>query len=398
MKIVDQNLIFDTRIDTQKIYVSMNTKIVPRKYPGKKKAPLYLHITGLGKRERLHLDVDITLKNWCPIQQRVKFDKETGRLHSDTNLILENIEAKITNIKTVYRLSEQVLTPFKLKKELIEDLPRVNFCAFFENALQNEKPKLKHSTYKKIKGILSKLKKYDDMIIFSDMSLNWFERYRTYLYKIGNKKTTVNSNIKVIKKFVRIALKSGIKIPCNIDDIKIGSTAGSRVALDSQEVIRLQKYFYSDFVNERHQLIVGYFLFSCFTGLRFTDVMNLTRDHVLQDYIQFTAEKVNKTQTITLNNSVKKIIYHNEKLFVDKFSNEHINRELKIIAKNLGICKTVTFHVSRHTFATSFLRAGGKIEKLQQLLGHSDLRMVMVYVHIVAAEANEEIFLLDKLF
>jgi site-specific recombinase XerD len=62
------------------------------------------------------------------------------------------------------------------------------------------------------------------------------------------------------------------------------------------------------------------------------------------------------------------------------------------------IKKKVTFHVSRHTFATSFLRAGGQIEKLQILLGHSSLQQVMVYVHIVASEANKEIFLLDDLF
>lgn len=395
---VDQNLIFDTRIDTQKIYVSMNTKIVARKYPGKKIVPLYLHITGLGKRERLHLDIDVHLKNWCAKTNRVKFDKQTNSLNADTNLIIENVEAKITNIKTVYRLSEQVLTPAKLKKELIEDLPRVNFCAFFENSLKEEKKKLKNSTYQKVKGILSKLKRYDDMIIFSDMTLNWFERYRTHLYKIGNKKTTVNSNIKVIKKFIRLALKSGIKIPCNIDDIKIGTTAGTRTALDTPDIIKMQQFYYSEFGNKSHQLLLGYFLFSCFTGLRFADVMALDRDDVEGDYIQFKAEKVQKTQTITLNNAVKKLIASNKKLFVDKFANQHINRELKIIAENLGIKKTVTFHVSRHTFATSFLRAGGKIEKLQQLLGHSDLRMVMVYVHIVAAEANEEIFLLDKLF
>ncbi|MFV8354970.1 tyrosine-type recombinase/integrase [Flavobacterium sp. XS1P32] len=60
--------------------------------------------------------------------------------------------------------------------------------------------------------------------------------------------------------------------------------------------------------------------------------------------------------------------------------------------------KKVTFHVPRHTFATSFLRAGGQVEKLQLLLGHSDIKQTMIYVHIVQADANAEIFLLDNLF
>lgn len=397
MNTYNENLIFDTRIDTQKIYVSMKTKFVPRKYPGKKNAPLYLHITGLGERERLHLDVEISLKHWDSKKSRLLVS-DSYQKHIDTNLIIDNIEAKVTNIKTVYRLSEQVLTPYKLKKELINDLPRVNFCAFWENALKAEKNKLKNGSYRKIKSVLKKVKEYNAMIIFSDMNLNWFDKYRLHLYKLGNKKTTVNSNLKIIKKYVKLAVKSGIKVPFNLDDVKIGSTAGTRVSLDTQEVLKLQKYYYSDFINKNHQLIIGYFLFSCYTGLRFSDVVGLSREDVEKNYIQFKSVKVDKMQNITLNKSAKKLIDFNRKLFELKFTNQFVNQELKIIAKSLGITKKVTFHISRHTFATSFLRAGGKVEKLQQLLGHSDLKQVMVYSHIVAEEANEEIFLLDNLF
>jgi site-specific recombinase XerD len=61
------------------------------------------------------------------------------------------------------------------------------------------------------------------------------------------------------------------------------------------------------------------------------------------------------------------------------------------------IQKKVTFHVARHTFATSFLRAGGQVEKLKDYW-HSDIKQTMIYVHIVQADANAEIFLLDNLF
>ena len=64
----------------------------------------------------------------------------------------------------------------------------------------------------------------------------------------------------------------------------------------------------------------------------------------------------------------------------------------------LKIHKKVTFHVARHTFATSFLRAGGQVEKLQLLLGHSDISQTMIYSHIVQADANAEVFLIDSLF
>ncbi|WP_271407385.1 site-specific integrase [Tenacibaculum soleae] len=396
-----QDLVFDTRIDTTKIYVSMNTNFKLRTSKKELQA-LYLHISGNGKRERIHLDIYIPKSYWCEKKQRIDLKKISDELllkkMQDTNLIIDNVDAKITNIKTVYRLSEQVLSPEKLKKELIENLPRVKFCTFFQKSLDQEKSRLEPGTFRKLQAVLNKIKAYDEAVIFTELTLNWFDNYKKYLYSIGNKTTTINSNIKSIKKFLRIALKSGIKIPCNIDDIKAGSTLGVRVALEPYELKKLKQLYNSDFINESHRLIIGYFLFSCVTGLRFSDIMNVNREAVSDDFIQFKAQKVQKLQTISLNKTAKEIINFNEKLFVTKFTNEYINRELKVIMRNVGIKKKVSFHVARHTFATSFLRAGGKIEKLQLLLGHSDLRQSMIYNHIVASEANKEIHLLDNLF
>ncbi|MDN3665644.1 phage integrase SAM-like domain-containing protein [Algibacter miyuki] len=380
----------------------MKTTFIPRNYESKDFVPLYLHITGLGKRERLLLDIDIPKKLWSKKKQRVNFNKVEDAVQKkrlqDINLIIDNIDSKIINIKTVYRLSEIVLTPRTLKKELVEDLPRVNFCSFYQHALNEQKESLGPGTFRKLQSVLNKLKDYNDQVVFSELDLNWFEKYKLHLANIGNQKTTINSNIKSIKKFLHLAIKTGIKIPCNMDDIKSGSTLGNRVSLEPYELKKIKKYFDSEFVYKSHKTILGYFLFSCVTGLRFADVMSIRRESAQGDFIQFRAEKVDKMQTITLNLKAKELIAQDETLFVKRFTNEYVNRELKVIMRNLGIKKKVTFHVSRHTFATSFLRAGGKIEKLQLLLGHSDLRQSMIYNHIVAAEANKEIFLLDDLY
>src|SRR5690606_23637544 len=103
-------------------------------------------------------------------------------------------------------------------------------------------------------------------------------------------------------------------------------------------------------------------------------------------------------QNISLNQKAKDIINHEPFLFERKFEDQFINRELKKIATYLGIKKRITFHVARHTFATAFLRAGGKVENLQKLLGHSSLSQTMIYVHLVSLEANKDIHLMDGLF
>ena len=62
------------------------------------------------------------------------------------------------------------------------------------------------------------------------------------------------------------------------------------------------------------------------------------------------------------------------------------NRQLKLISEQLELNKKLTYHVSRHTFATNYLRAGGRVEHLMDALGHSNISITMRYVHIVNAE------------
>lgn len=391
-----QEAIFDTRIDTNKIYVSINTNFSLHNYIDKDgKAALYLHITGGSKRERLNLDIKVPVKGWLKSKQRLK---PVTKLQRDINLIIDNVDAKITNIKTVYRLSELHLTPLKLKDELINDMPRTNFISFFEKMLEYEKINLRIGTYRRHRAVCRKLKKYQPEVFFNEINEVFFSNFKTYLKAKGNKSTTIAGNILSIKKFLLIAIKSGIKIPCDLSAIKSGKTTGNRTALNPEELKRVFLFFESEFINPNYKLILGYFLFSCMTGLRFSDIMKLKRPSKKAVDIDFLTIKTSKVQIISLNNKSKEIIEAVPNLFINRLTNEYINRELKKIMIIIGVTKKVSFHVSRHTFATTYLRMGGKIEKLRILLGHSSINQTMIYEHIVASEANESIFLMDKLW
>ena len=85
-------------------------------------------------------------------------------------------------------------------------------------------------------------------------------------------------------------------------------------------------------------------------------------------------------------------------LFVKRVAEQTMNRTLKRIASSINNQKKVTFHTSRHTFATLYLIAGGKVENLMLLLGHKKLETTMIYVKIAAVDANKDVFKLDDLF
>ena len=138
------------------------------------------------------------------------------------------------------------------------------------------------------------------------------------------------------------------------------------------------------------------FLFACFTGLRISDILNLTKDNFIGDFIAFKSDKTGKFQKIKLIETAKKFITE-EIVFKGKYTIEYINRELKFIAKVTKIKKHLTFHVSRHSFATNYLIKGGRVENLQKILGHSNIRETMIYVHIVDSIMNEEMNNLDNI-
>ena len=387
--------ILDTLLDTKKLFVPMKNYFELRNYVNKEgKSLVYLKIVSGKEKERINFDILVFPKNWDAKTRRLKKSDDESK---DLNLVLDNIEAKVTGIKTVYRLSEKVLTPAILRKELLEGMPRVNFNAFAKVCLDEDKGMIKSGTWRRYESVHEKLLQYKEEIYFNEIDHNFFNDFRRHFTKKGNQATTLNSNVSVIKKWLRRAQKRGIKLKIDLDDIVSGKTSGNRVALTPDELKKICGYYFSEWINTTHKLSLGYFLFSCFTGLRLSDVMNLNRNE-LKDEIQFISVKTSKDQIISLNKKAKEIIESYDLLFVDFIHPNTINEELKHIMKHLGIKKKISFHCARHSFATNFLRMGGKPEKLQKLLGHSKITTTMVYVHILAAEANEEIFLLDNLF
>ena len=393
MIITSQNAQLSTPQNTRKKSVLMLTISY---YPRKDKIrngtlPIYIRISKPSyKPVRMNSSVYIGVENW-------NYERQCVRNDADNALILDNIKARFTDIQTVYKLSHLVLTPELLRDEYLGSMNRVNFIAFFRERMEIEKKNV--GTYKRYKSVLAKLETFRDYLPFHDITLKFIEKYKHYLKtNFGNESTTINSNLSIIKKFLNIAEKQGIKLMFDIDDLKIGSTLGNRNYLNEEELRLCMKYYQSEFINDSHRLVLGYFLFGCLTGLRISNIQGLRRKELMGNDFSTIIVKSNKDRIISLNNNAKKVIQECPELFVTFFTNEYMNREIKTIMQHLQITKSVSFHVARHTFATLFLKLNGNVVDLQKILGHSKLEQTMIYVHIVQADANKAIFLMDQLF
>ena len=158
----------------------------------------------------------------------------------------------------------------------------------------------------------------------------------------------------------------------------------------------------------RLELVRDIFIFSCFTGLAYIDVSNLTPDHIVtlgdKQWIMTQRQKTSVETNVLLLDIPKAIIakyggktYRNGKLF-PMLTNQKTNSYLKEIADICGIKKNLTFHLARHTFATMSLSKGVPMESVSKMLGHTNIRTTQIYARITNKKIEHDMEeLADKL-
>lgn len=382
---------FFTTFFTEKKIVKMNTYFSLRDYKSKKtgKQKIVLNFYQNKINRRFTLDVELQKKDWNEKKQRSKTDP-------DINLYLDNIEKKITEIKTQYRLNNKPLSLDKLVEEYQSGFSRYCFLNFYKKMLDETEREYSKGTYKRYNSVLNKMRKYKKEWLFSDIDIYFIDRFCNYLRK-ENQESTVQANLSAIRKFLNLAKRYEINMPLDLKDLKVKEIKHIPTTLDVWQLQKLWKYYFSEFIPKHHKLVAGYFLFSCFTGLRYSDVMQLKRQEGGIQY-KIISQKTQKPITINLSQKAIDVVKEEQRLLVKPITEQHYNRVLKEIGAFLKIHKTLTTHVARHTFATNYIRMGGSETDLKNLLGHSSIRMTERYVSIAYDESLRNISIIDDVF
>lgn len=391
--IISRKSIFDTRFDTEKLFMTPKFKFSLRSNVTKEgKSLIYLDVSDSGGRIRLNTEIYIYREFWDPKIQRVKKSNDAQKklAAESTNIILDNINAKLVSIKTECILRDLTIDAKTFIEKFQSDTPEFDFISFYRHKMALEDVKIQ--TSKNYKSVLNKLIEFQPEIPFHKITLDFFKRYRKF-HK-NNSEVTFHTDLKNIKKFLRIAQKEGIRLNIDLDDLKVNVESNSLVYLLPGEVQQLIKYYYNEFINPSHILPLGYFLFSCYTGLRISDVQLRNRQELLEDSFQFISKKTETKQRMKLNSDARKLLEHRTELFDKKLVDQKINFHLKKIAEVCKINKKLTTHVGRHTFATTFYRKTKDIYALKRMLGHSNIKHTMTYVHVIEGEDLDDIDLI----
>ena len=151
------------------------------------------------------------------------------------------------------------------------------------------------------------------------------------------------------------------------------------------------------------------FLFSCFTGLRKSDILSLTWKEIIHDGPRtLIYKRIQKTQrwlSLPLSGRAMQWLPQREtwmdadrKIF-ETMSNASLSTHLKLWAERAGICaKSISFHTARHTFATLELSLGADLYTVSKLLGHTNISTTQIYAKVVDKQKERAVSLLDEKF
>lgn len=271
-----------------------------------------------------------------------------------------------------------------------------DFTLFFQNMML--KRGIKESTQKAEKTTLRYLKEFKETLRFSDLNYQIINEFNSFLLDKKLHINTVHRHHKIIKTYINIAIKSKlIELKNNpYIDYKVKKIQTQRITVSEEELEQISKLEFNK-NTENIRSIRDMFLFSCYTGLRFSDLQALKIKHIEKDkndvnlllrqkktekFIGMPLQLLFESKPLIIIEPYLKDTGDAEAYVFPRYTNQAANRLLKVVALSLNINKHLTFHVARHTFGTLLAAITGDQFLIKSLMGHSDIKTSMIYIHL----------------
>jgi len=208
-----------------------------------------------------------------------------------------------------------------------------------------------------------------------------------------------------------IGVKHIVSIARNSGQLAINPFAGYLISPEQKDrgflnKEELQLLINAEMKNKQYELVRDLFVFSCFCGLSYSDVKNLTKDNIQTSFdghlwIITRRQKTNTDSSIRLLEVPKRIIEKYKGYTMDNRvfpvpSNTTCNKILKKIAKQCGIKTRLSYHVSRHTFGTLLtISQGVPIETVSKMMGHTNIKTTQIYAKITKEKISQDMEILS---
>ncbi|MCA0349624.1 MAG: site-specific integrase [Bacteroidetes bacterium] len=378
--------------------------------------PIYVRVTVQSKRFEFSSNKFINPLKWSSEGAKVKGTSEEART---INNHLDNIKNEIFEAQKKLVLKDSIVNIENLKNQLFgtAETKRMLVSIFEDHnnkikelvgkeyalgTLERYKTSLKHTIeFMKWKYNISDIE-------ISKIDYAFVKDYEFFLRTVRN--CANNTTVKYLKNFHKI-----IKLCLDNDWLQKNPFANYKSKVKEVERVFLNEIELSSIINknfriERLSLVRDIFVFSCYTGLAYIDVKNLSEMHIVigidgDKWIYTQRQKTESLSRIPLLPKALELLekYKNYPQSSDKLfpvlSNQRMNSYLKEIADVCDIDKELTFHIARHTFATTVTLSNGvPIESISKMLGHKSIKITQHYAKIVDRKISDDMKMLrDKI-
>jgi integrase len=358
---------------------------------------------------------------------QVVLGEELAKKAADYNLLIGQAAGKANQIAIRYRLSERHLTPDEFLREYNTGASKEDFLAYMSARIEERyrRSQISENTYKSHNSTLVKLREFvvyskrptrrgqvvdvdvsESTLAFCNLTHKFSHDFDAWLKTV--KKSCLNTRSgrhRNVKAYLELARRDKVTFEDPYEYFVNSTVAGQWRALTPAELALLEQHYAVLQPGSTHRQMLQKFLFSCHCGLRLGDLKQMEQvqvvgqQMVLQPHKTYRYDEKDLLLPITkkalgfLEDSRRENECEGFRLYTDQYT----NRQLRIIGQQLGIDTKLHHHIGRETFATNFIRRGGKVEVLQKLLGHKKLSMTMKYVHVDEAMKQAEIDRLDEL-
>ncbi len=333
-----------------------------------------------------------SINSYLDVLQRKVYDARISLLENDHLVTAENIKIHLLG-REISKNKYMVMEIFKHHNEQMAELVGSEYAP---GTLERYTTSYNHT-----RSFLEYKYKVSDMDI-NKLDFEFISDYEFWLKSV--RKCEHNTTMKYLSNFRKIVnrcLLHGWLQKNPFMGFKMSKREVERTALTELE---LQALSAKKFAVERLGLVRDIFLFSCYSGLAYADVKKLRRCEIIigidgEKWLISKRQKTDITARIPVLPQALRIVdsYENDPQCILKdralpvLSNQKMNAYLKEIADMCGINKNLTYHIARHTFATTVTLSNGvPIETVSKMLGHRNLKTTQHYAKILDTKISAD--------
>jgi integrase len=384
--------------------------------------PVVLRITKERKIKIISLGMNCELQNWD--EKSSQFNKSMPN-HIQKNLLLSKLKQKAWTIIDQFNIDEVDFTLNQFEEKFRgKESSKITVLEFWEDKIKDlnlagrtGNARAHHDTKNSFFRFCKNQK-----ILFKEITVEMLDKYETHLRSTGSNDGGIGVRMRELRAVFNDAIKKGVVdekyYPFKIYKVSKLKGKGFKKALSRKEVRlieNLDEIAYPHLVEAKHLFVFSYYT----RGMNFFDIMKLRWENIVDDKIIYTRSKTKGRFIIKILEPVNDILSYYKKaksntgyvfpiLLHDNLTPiqvenrkakklKRFNSDLKKIAEIVGINKTLTSYVARHSYATNLKQIGVSTDLISQSMGHQNIAITSAYLKDfdddVIDDANEKLLM-----